>query len=108
MRWGIILCVSVVFLLALGGPGQILAAEPENKGDNKPLSFAADILPLFRPYDIQNMQGNGADLSSYEEVKKNSFIIYLQLYSKAMPCDGAWSEDDIAKFKQWMDSGMQP
>jgi hypothetical protein len=23
-----------------------------------------------------------------------------------MPCDGAWSAEQIAKFKQWLDEGM--
>jgi hypothetical protein len=34
------------------------------------LSFAADIRPLFRSYDIESMKLAGIDLSSYEDVKK--------------------------------------
>ena len=33
------------------------------------LSFAADIRPLFRSYDIASMKPAGVDLSSYEDVK---------------------------------------
>ncbi len=33
-------------------------------------SFAADIRPLFRSYDIESMKPAGIDLSSYEGVKK--------------------------------------
>ena len=33
-------------------------------------SFAADIRPLFRSYDIESMKPAGIDLSSYEDVKK--------------------------------------
>ena len=34
------------------------------------LSFAADIRPLFRSYDVESMKPTGIDLSSYEDVKK--------------------------------------
>lgn len=36
------------------------------------LSFAADIRPLFRSYDIESMKPAGINLSSYEEVKKRA------------------------------------
>ncbi len=70
-------------------------------------SFAVDILPLFRSYDIESMKGMGIDLSSYEDVKKRSQDIYTRLSAKDMPCDGPWSEDNIRTFKDWMDSGMK-
>ena len=42
-----------------------------------PLSFAADILPLFRDEpDIMAMKRYGHDLSSHEEVKEKAKEIY--------------------------------
>ncbi len=72
------------------------------------LSFAADIRRLFRPYDVESMKPAGLDLSSYEEVKKRAQAIYARLSSKQMPCDGPWSDSQMQKFKEWMESGMEP
>ncbi len=72
------------------------------------LSFAADIRPLFREEDIEAMKPNGVDLSSYEGVKKRAQDIYARLFAKEMPCDGSWSAENIKRFKEWMESGMEP
>ncbi len=72
------------------------------------LSFAADIRPLFRSYDVESMKPNGIDLSSYEDVKKHAQDIYARLSAKEMPCDGSWNDSDLEKFKEWIDSGSQP
>lgn len=80
----------------------------KNEVSMNTLSFAADIQPLFRPFDIESMKPMGIDLSSYEEVKKNGQNIYGRLSAKDMPCDGPWSDQAIKKFKEWMDSGMKP
>ena len=71
-------------------------------------SFAADIRPLFRSFDIESMKPQGIDLSSYEDVKKHAQHIYGSLSSKKMPCDGPWSEDHLQEFKKWMESRMEP
>ena len=72
------------------------------------LSFAADIRPLFRPYDIETMKPAGIDLSSYEDVKKKAQSIYARLSAKDMPCDGPWSNQSMQRFKEWMERGMKP
>ncbi len=72
------------------------------------LSFAADIRPLFRPFDVESMKPAGLDLSSYEEVKKRAQAIYTRLSAKQMPCDGPWSDNHLQKFKEWMEGGMEP
>ena len=72
------------------------------------LSFAADIRPLFRSYDIESMKPAGIDLSSYEDVKKKAHSIYARLSAKDMPCDKPWSDQSMQKFKEWMESGMKP
>lgn len=72
------------------------------------LSFAADIRPLVRSYDIASMEPFGLDLSSYEDVKKHAQAIYARLSAKNMPCDGPWGDDSVQKFKDWMEGGMEP
>jgi hypothetical protein len=73
------------------------------------LSFAGDIRPLFRDApDVKAMKGMGLDLSSYEEVKTKAQAIYSTLEDGSMPCDGPWPEDQVARFKRWMDEGMAP
>jgi hypothetical protein len=67
------------------------------------VSFAQDIRPLFREKDIRSMSRR-FDLSNYDQVRANAEAIYVQLSSGTMPCDGAWPEDQVAMFKQWMEA----
>ncbi|HEY3039564.1 MAG TPA: hypothetical protein VGJ66_12575 [Pyrinomonadaceae bacterium] len=72
-----------------------------------PLSFAADIRPLFRDDpDVETMKGFGLDLASYAEVKEKAKEIYATFEDGSMPCDEPWSKEDLALFKRWMDEGM--
>ena len=73
-----------------------------------PLSFAQDIRPLFRDFDIEEMKYHSLDLSKYEVVRAQSADIYERLVDKSMPSDDSWPAENIAKFKQWMDEGMAP
>jgi hypothetical protein len=74
-----------------------------------PVSFAAEIRPLFRDTpDIDTMQGYGLDLSSYEEVKARASEIYAYLANRSMPCDEQWPAERLALLKQWMEEGMPP
>lgn len=70
------------------------------------LSFAADIRPLFRDFDIESMKSFGLDLSSHDDVKAQAEAIYSRLEDGSMPCDDPWPQEQIARFKQWMDEGM--
>jgi hypothetical protein len=45
------------------------------------------------------------DLSDYDDVKNNADAIYEGLSAGSIPCDGEWSEDQVALFRQWMDEG---
>jgi hypothetical protein len=67
-------------------------------------SFARDIRPLFRDKDVDEMSF-AFDLSNYDDVKSNAAGIYDRLTEGSMPCDGAWPENQIALFQQWMDEG---
>ena len=64
---------------------------------------------MFRDeQDVEVMKAMGLDLSSYDEVKTNAEAIHSRVEDGSMPCDDAWSKEWVAKFKQWMDEGMQP
>jgi hypothetical protein len=69
------------------------------------MSFETDILPLFRPQDVEEMSW-AFDLSSYEDVSGHADEIYDRLSDGTMPCDGPWPEEDIKRFRQWIDAGL--
>jgi hypothetical protein len=71
-------------------------------------TFSHDIRPLFRSYDVESMKPYGIDLSSYKEVRSRAGDIYSRLQAKDMPCDGGWSGENLLKFKEWMEGGMEP
>lgn len=82
---------------------------PESKKEGpRALKFVSDIRPLFRQRDIAAMKPSGVDLSSYEDVRKRAKDIHARLSAKEMPCDGPWSAENIKRFKDWMESGMEP
>jgi hypothetical protein len=65
-------------------------------------SFETDVKSLFREQDRRSMK-YAFDLWSYDDVKEHAAAIYGQVEEGSMPCDGAWSEDQVALFKAWMD-----
>ena len=68
-------------------------------------SFAADIRPLFRPFDRNSMRFL-FDLGSYDDVRANSEGILVRLEDGSMPCDGAWPAADIDRFRAWIAAGF--
>ena len=73
-----------------------------------PLSFSKDIQAMFREEDIEEMKGIADfDLSKYEDVCAQAADIYERVADGSMPCDEAWSDEQIALFKQWMEEDMQ-
>ena len=72
-----------------------------------PMSFTQDIQPMFREEDIQEMKEiANFDLSKYEDVCAHAADIYDRVADGSMPCDDTWSEEQIARFKQWINEGM--
>jgi hypothetical protein len=69
------------------------------------VSFASDIRPLFRPDDAEAMSW-AFDLASYEDVKENAEAIYERLAEGSMPCDDPWPDDQVQRFRDWIDAGM--
>ncbi len=68
-------------------------------------SFERDIRPLFRDEDVEAMLF-AFDLSSWEEVREHAEEIHSRLVEGTMPCDAPWPEQDIARFREWIDAGM--
>jgi len=71
------------------------------------LSFARNIRPLFRDRDIQSMKF-AFDLARYEDVRTHAEAIHATLAAGQMPCDGAWPEEDVRRFRSWLDTGALP
>jgi hypothetical protein len=76
-------------------------------GDAETLGYEDHIKPLFREKDHQRM-AFAFDLWSYEDVKENADAILERLEEGDMPCDGEWPADQIATFRSWIQSGMEP
>jgi CDGSH-type Zn-finger protein/truncated hemoglobin YjbI/ferredoxin len=68
--------------------------------------FSLHIKPLFRPTDRQSMKW-AFDLWSYQDVKSHAAGILQRLQNGSMPCDGAWSHEQVEDFQRWVESGMQ-
>jgi len=76
-------------------------------GETETLGYESDIKPLFRESDQKRMEF-AFDLWSYEDVKDNADGILERLVEGDMPCDGAWPEEQVARFRSWMQGGMNP
>jgi hypothetical protein len=48
------------------------------------------------------------DLASDEDVSANAEAIYARLANGTMPCDGPWPEEDVERFRDWIDGGTLP
>ncbi|MGH3493844.1 MAG: hypothetical protein ACRDRL_24320 [Sciscionella sp.] len=66
-------------------------------------SFEHDILPLFRKKDIDAMS-EAFDLSCYQDVRSNAASISKHLSDGDMPCDGAWSAQQVQRFHAWIEA----
>lgn len=69
------------------------------------LSFVRDIRPLFRTSDRDSM-AFAFDLWDYDDVCAHAEIILQRLAEGTMPCDGEWSDEQIARFRRWLEAGM--
>jgi len=71
---------------------------------DEPISFEQHIKPLFRERDRQSMKW-AFDLWSHDDVAGNSDAILGRLRNGTMPCDGAWPDEQIAFFQDWVEAG---
>jgi hypothetical protein len=83
-------------------------AEKDRRGYRMaPPSFAADIKPLFRERDRRAMTFM-FDLWVYEDVRANAQAILSATETGDMPCDGAWSDDQVRQLRRWVETGCEP
>jgi Ferritin-like len=74
-------------------------------------SFNRDILPLFRPVDIEHMTDHGLDLSSYETVKRSARRILARLRRTEPdlvmppPPHQRWTKAQTDLFERWIAEG---
>jgi hypothetical protein len=45
------------------------------------------------------------DLWSYEDVAAHAVAILARIRAGPMPCDGAWSTEQVDAFQGWIDDG---
>ena len=68
-------------------------------------SYETEVKPLFRERDRRAMLSH-FDLWSYDDVKANAEAILRQLADGNMPCDGAWSDEQVELFRTWIADGV--
>jgi hypothetical protein len=73
-------------------------------------SFANDIRPLFRDVDIDHMKPHQLDLSRYDQVSRRAQDLIAQLSHGTMPPppDTPWSQEQVQRFQDGIDQGLQP
>jgi len=71
---------------------------------DEPVSFEADIKPLFREGDRKAMEW-AFDLWDYGAVAEHSTAILSRLEDGSMPCDRAWPTERIDLFRHWTETG---
>lgn len=68
------------------------------------ISFAADIKPLFRDKDREAMLSS-FDLWEHTDVADNADSILDAVAGGSMPCDDAWSQEQVDLLQRWIDAG---
>jgi hypothetical protein len=71
------------------------------------VSFEHDIKPLFRESDRHAMLFL-FDLWSRDDVSRHANRILPAVRAGIMPCDGRWSDEQVALLKRWIDTGTAP
>jgi hypothetical protein len=69
-----------------------------------PVTFTADIRPLFREKDRESMR-RAFDLWAYEDVVTHASAIAAKLHDGTMPCDGPWPPEQVSAFDRWVSEG---
>jgi hypothetical protein len=87
---------------------QAAQAAQETVAQQTPVSFASDIMPIFKQFQGPMMWR--LDLTSYEAVVANAETIFGRISSKTMPPPPfpPLSDDQIAMFQQWIGQGCPP
>ena len=82
---------------------------------SKPISFARDIKPMFRPIDVAHMSKHNILLDDYTYMSdplndhSNAEAVENSLVQKTMPPGGPyWSAEQVDLYRQWRSDGYQP
>ena len=70
----------------------------------EPVSFGADVRPLFSERDRASMVF-AFDLWSRDDVSEHADDILARLRAGDMPCDGKWPQTKVDLFERWIASG---
>ena len=74
------------------------------------VSFAQDIAPMFKPFDVNMAWRFG--LTTYDDVKANAMLIYSRMTNLSSPMPPPpyppFTAEQIALFNQWMLDGYAP
>ncbi len=84
-----------------------------------PPGFALDILPLFRPHDLECLRPMGVHLDNPDwmtdpagDLRRPDHAharrVFAALQSGRMPPDAPWSEARLALYEAWMTAGFTP
>jgi hypothetical protein len=80
-----------------------------------PISFARDILPMFRQIDIEHMSKHKILLDDYTYMSdasgdhRNAQRVEDSLVQQSMPPGGPyWSAQQVSLFRQWRSDGYRP
>jgi len=60
---------------------------------------------LFRERDRRSME-RSFDLWSYDDVRTNADAILDRVSDGSMPCDTAWTPEQVDVLRSWIDAGM--
>jgi hypothetical protein len=66
--------------------------------------FETEIKPMFRERDRESMI-RAFDLWSHDDVSQHADAILARLQAGDMPCDGAWPEPQVDRFRRWAEGG---
>ena len=72
--------------------------------EEEAVGYGREIRPLFREKDVSSMSF-AFDLRSYDDVRANANGILAKLSNGSMPCDGAWPEEKVELFRNWVEAG---
>jgi Ferritin-like len=76
-------------------------------------SFAQDVVPMFRPVDIQHMGARGLDLTDFDAVRSSATLISKRLKGiggrrMPPPPDAPLTAAQIERFDTWIAEGFPP
>jgi Ferritin-like len=76
-------------------------------------SFARDVVPLFRPVDIQHMRNRGLDLTDFNAVRSSATVISNRMKGiggrqMPPPPDPPLTAAQIERFDTWIAEGFPP